>query len=950
VALEKQIAMRREAHALREANKTLALEVAFLQRSAQERSPSVGSGNPSPDRSSIGQVWQQGSDIALNGAVKDQHTMGQRSVELPYRRSQESKDEWHASFESDVGEAKHLHTHRYSNSSDRSGYMAPPAAWVVASNDVQQPRAMSSRHHGSPSLPEDEAWSSDPHITNLSSRLERPRLANRDGAGARYRVDEEMNPAKQRLYPRTNETRARNSVRSHSESRIPRDGAHINDQQGGSGNDVRREPVYDSTRQLDSSSDVSGPNFDRAHTQSLSRADEDFKFSGGPSGYHEGNNRARGKRSASLSRHAPLNDDPLEAWARSSFERAQPTRRSSSLVARYMAQRSKEIRSSRGISEDGLGRKLQFKSHFFSGDEPPPRSECSVSDVDSEVCQVSVHSRSRSEVQRGSRTANRHDEDASYETRFGWEQRAQRAKPSPREMTNRHYAVEDNSEVGIQRYSDDNEFMAPREADDSLNCRSCSSVSSGRQSSRRSIPMSREELERNHRNAESNDNKWFDENGSDDQTDTFTETKSDLGSRTRTEFSNGYAREGGRAKKRRQTKEDVCNVDKVVEAKREAAGSKLNQYYRGQLTCQQQARQDKAERRKQELEARVLTADDLMEAMAKYLRKTVYMKPEVLFNSMRTNKRVSTIGAPELAIAFQKYTGIRVLPDDSALLQIVSELSPNGKHKFTSADLKSNWFVLKGGSEKPKHNSTPVTSAPVLEKTEVEPEVSWKEAAKTGLPQRTLTSKPMKRRCNEKASKKTDLDEKEHSTTQYYEENLQHETESRSEVKSEERLESSASLSESESRVDKTKRPGVETVTPPYERGDHVEINVGDDGEEEWLPAFVEGGLTQDGGVAVCMLQGYDDDDARFDVDLEYVRALSHHHDEALKLSDVQMMQKGNKVSAWNCRENDFLNAIVLKVSGNATVTLRFDEFAEDVMVPWAYLRPPKDSVVSGNK
>ena len=942
--------MRREAHALREANETLALEVASLQRSAHGKMESPAQRNEGKEAGSSG----QGSP----GSAISRQRMSRQSTEPSLRRPQESRDKWYSSAENKVDDfgdnSGAINQRRFSKSPDRAGYMAPSAEWVMASNDTQQPHTMPARYHHSPPLPENEVLNSDPYTTNSSVRLERPRLSGRDSGGARYRVDEDTKHANPQFDPRTRESRSRNSVHSQSESRLPRSSAWMEHQQRGSGSgsdDLRREDENDSIRQRDSTSDVGVPNYSREPSQSLSRVDENFNFSGGPTVHNEGSDRVRGRRSASLSRHAPMNEDPLEAWARSSFERAEPTRRSTSLVARYMAQRSEERHSLRGTSEGGLGRKQHFRSQFSFEDEPPPRSECSVSDVDSEVYQVSVHSRSRSEVQRGSRAVRGHKEDGSNEPRIGRGQRTQRAKPSPHEMNGRCYAVEDDDAMGRSRDPGDDSGLSPREAEDFQDRHLRTSVFSERECSRRSVPLSRDELEKMHRNAESYDNRWFDENDTDDHADTLTETKSDLGSRSRLEFSEGYTREEGQAKKRRQTKEDVRDDENIAGAKRGAAGPELNQYYRGQLTGQQQMRQVEAELRKQEMAAKVFTVDDLKDAMAKYLRKTVYMKPEVLFNSMRTNKRVSFIGAPELAVAFQKYTSIGVAPDDPALLQVVSELSPTGKLKFTSADLKANWHVLKGGSEKPKHNAAPAASAPALAKAEVEPALSWKDAAKAGLPQRTSNSKPQKRKSREKESKESLRNEVESSTPQNYEDNLQHEFESRSEVKSEEKFNSSIGESESEIKLSsKAKRPSDKSTTPSYRKGDHVEINVGDEDGEEWLPALVERGVIQDGGIAVCMLQGYDDDDARFDVDLEYVRALTHHHEEALKLIDVQMMQKGVKVSAWNCRGSEFLDATVLKVSGNATVTLRYDDFAEDVMVPWAYLRSSKNLLVSDSE
>ena len=107
-----------------------------------------------------------------------------------------------------------------------------------------------------------------------------------------------------------------------------------------------------------------------------------------------------------------------------------------------------------------------------------------------------------------------------------------------------------------------------------------------------------------------------------------------------------------------------------------------------------------------------------------------------------------------------------------------------------------------------------------------------------------------------------------------------------------------------------------------YSEGTCVEVRVGggddsgnddDDEEEQWLPALVTAGGGGD-VVAVRMMQGYEPEDAAFDVDVAFVRPVPERPEGGAPLRPA-LVVGWLPVRVWSTRQSDFLGA---EVSGSA--------------------------------
>lgn len=124
--------------------------------------------------------------------------------------------------------------------------------------------------------------------------------------------------------------------------------------------------------------------------------------------------------------------------------------------------------------------------------------------------------------------------------------------------------------------------------------------------------------------------------------------------------------------------------------------------------------------------------------------------------------------------------------------------------------------------------------------------------------------------------------------------------------------------------------------------GQCVEVNVGEEDEQEWLPGMVTH-LESDGSVGVRMLCGYDAAEAEFSVDAEFVRQIPSRDSagEPVNLSDVK---KGMKVLAYYSLDENadrgFYEASVVssKTSGEVTVRFTAIDVDKDETVPVAYV------------
>jgi len=142
----------------------------------------------------------------------------------------------------------------------------------------------------------------------------------------------------------------------------------------------------------------------------------------------------------------------------------------------------------------------------------------------------------------------------------------------------------------------------------------------------------------------------------------------------------------------------------------------------------------------------------------------------------------------------------------------------------------------------------------------------------------------------------------------------------------------------------------------PFVIGDVVEVGVGDtDDDVLWLPAEVEARAetSGEGFFSVRMLQGYDEEDCRFDTDPMFIR-----HVPVKTLGGVAVppssIQVGLQAMVWYAQGQECYSAVVQEVRphGCASCVVDYADFhglSEEV--PFAYLRDlnPPASLVPGS-
>jgi hypothetical protein len=134
----------------------------------------------------------------------------------------------------------------------------------------------------------------------------------------------------------------------------------------------------------------------------------------------------------------------------------------------------------------------------------------------------------------------------------------------------------------------------------------------------------------------------------------------------------------------------------------------------------------------------------------------------------------------------------------------------------------------------------------------------------------------------------------------------------------------------------------ADTNDEPFAIGDVVEVGVGDtDDDVQWLPAEIEAAAEASGAgfFRVRMLQGYDDEDCRFDTDPAFIRRVPHTLDGTAVLPS--RIVAGLETMVWYAQGQACHSAVVLEVRprGASCVVLYpdFHDLTEEV--PFVYLR-----------
>ena len=136
-----------------------------------------------------------------------------------------------------------------------------------------------------------------------------------------------------------------------------------------------------------------------------------------------------------------------------------------------------------------------------------------------------------------------------------------------------------------------------------------------------------------------------------------------------------------------------------------------------------------------------------------------------------------------------------------------------------------------------------------------------------------------------------------------------------------------------------------------FKKLDLVEVNVGgaeSDGEDldaadQWLPAVLESDRTDDGFFEVRMLVGYEDDEALFETEEQFIRRIPSRDDLGTPLA-VSGVTVGAAVRVWYAQGEEMEDATVARVTKIGTAEVTYSDLELEEEVPLAYLFEPGGS------